>query len=76
MDAVLAKLAEHGPMGLIAVLFILLYIREVDRKNAESQARIQDAKDGLKLALEIQKGTTDTVQKLGTIFDEVRRSSK
>ena len=74
MDVVLAKLAEHGPMGLIAVLFILLYIREVDRKNAESQARIQDAKDGLKLALEIQRGTTDTVEKLRVIFEEVRRT--
>ena len=73
MDVVLEKLAEHGVMGLIAALFIVLYIRQVKATQDESQARINDAKEGLKLALDIQKGTTDTVQKLGAIFEEMRR---
>jgi hypothetical protein len=69
MEAVLEKLAEHGVMGLLAALFVLLYVKE-------SKARIQDAKDNLALLMQVQKGTTDTVDKLRAIFDELRKGSR
>jgi hypothetical protein len=69
MEVALEQLAGHGVLGLIAGLFILLYVKE-------NKARIQDAKDNLALLMQVQKGTTDTVDKLRAIFDELRKGSR
>ena len=66
MDVVLEKLAEHGVMGLLAALFVLLYVKE-------SKARIADAKDYTTTLLQMQKGLGETVDKMQEIFEELKR---
>jgi hypothetical protein len=73
LEAVLNKLAEHGVVGLFAAAFLWLFIQKDKELAKETAARIADAKDMLKIALDLQSRTNDSVGKLSDILDELRR---
>jgi hypothetical protein len=71
--SLVSTLASHGIMGVVcAVLFVMLWQRDKALTD-ERAARIADAKAGLELALRIQQTTQDTVAKLSTLFEELKR---
>ena len=76
MDLLIEKVAEHGVLGLIiAVLMIMLVAK--DRALArETAARISDAKVFTDLALRLQGQSNDSISKMGNIFEEVKRTMR
>lgn len=73
MDAVLTALLSHGPLGLLCGALLLLYVRRDRELRTESAARIEDAKAALALALQMQKGLLDAIDKIAEIEKELRR---
>jgi hypothetical protein len=73
VDLILSKLAEHGPLGLIAACLVLLLVKKDRDLTRETAARIADAKDTMKIALDLQGKTNDAVGKLSAILDELRK---
>jgi hypothetical protein len=74
MDPILAALLEHGltPAAFVGV-FIYLYVNKDKELKAERNARIEDAKETLKLVMAVQDKTSENINKLSTILDETRK---
>jgi hypothetical protein len=68
-----ALLLEHGSTGLVAVLMLTMFIRKDNELTTERAARIADAKDFTRLALDLQNRVMDATNKLSDVFDAIRR---
>lgn len=51
----------------------LLWMRKDNELTTERAARVADAKDFTKLALELQNRVMDATNKLSDVFDAIRR---
>jgi len=75
----LEPLVQYGAVGVLLVL-ALIALRSLHQElAAERAARIQDAKDGTKLLLEVQKEVLAAVEKLTDLYamlQEERREEK
>lgn len=74
-------LANYGPIGVTCAILLYLFLRkerELAKKDAELAAerlaRISDVKDFTKLALDLQKGVNDNVQKLADMFETLQKA--
>ena len=79
MSSSLEPLVQYGAVGVLLVL-ALIALRSLHQElAAERAARIQDAKDGTKLLLEVQKEVLAAVEKLTDLYamlQEERREEK
>lgn len=73
MSEVLTLLLEHSSSAVVAVLMTLLWMRKDNELTTERAARVADAKDFTKLALELQNRVMDATNKLSDVFDAIRR---
>lgn len=72
-ESFLSSLASHGVLGIVcAILLWTLWQKDKDL-TAERAARIADAQNYTKMALDLQGKVLDAVQKIGSIFDELRK---
>lgn len=72
-ETFLNSLASHGLLGLVcAILFYALWQKDKDL-TAERAARLADAHNFTKLALDLQGKVMDAVQKQSDLFEETRR---
>jgi hypothetical protein len=72
VETVIESLASHGIVGVIAALALWFAVRKDKELSAERKERLQDAKDGMKLALEIQGTVNKNVDKLREILDAIK----
>jgi hypothetical protein len=72
VEPIIESLASHGIVGVIAALALWAAWRKDKELTAERKERLQDAKDGMKLALEIQGTVNKNVDKLREILDAIK----
>ena len=73
LSTLLATIASQGLLGILLIV-VGLFAWSKDRElKAEREARIADAKDYTKLALDLQEQVLDAVNKLADILDEMKR---
>ena len=70
---VIGTILDKGVVGAFALIFLWLYLKKDKELADERAARINDSKDGLKLALSLQEKTQTTIEKLGGMFEESKR---
>lgn len=73
VTGVITTLLNQGVVGAFAVIFLFLYLRKDKELTDERNARINDSKEGLKLALSIQEKVQIAIEKLGDMFDVGRK---
>ena len=73
LSTLLTTIASQGLLGIILVI-VGLFAWSKDRElKAEREARINDAKDYTKMALNIQEQVLGAVDKLTDVLDEMKR---
>jgi hypothetical protein len=71
--AIVAALLSHGvPGAVILVLGWWIYRKDAELA-AERKARVEDAKAYNDLALKLQGQVIEAVNKLATVFDEIKK---
>ena len=83
MDSVVQALLAHGVLGIV-ILGMGWWILRQDgairderaAHSAETQARIDDAKEGSQVALRLQAQVIDAVNKCALILDEIRQARR
>jgi hypothetical protein len=73
MSEFLSILLTHGSSGLVAALMLYMFVRKDNELTVERAARVADAKDFTKLALDLQNRVMDATNKLSDVFDAIRR---
>lgn len=68
MSEPLSVFVQYGGLGAILVIALLALRVLYNERNAESAARIQDAKDYAALLLKTQQATTEAINKLYELF--------
>lgn len=67
------KISSYGILGLVAALALYVAYKKDKDLQAEKDARIDDAKKGLQLALDLQAKVSGSIDKLSDILEEVKR---
>lgn len=67
------SLASHGLLGMMLIIVGWVAWRKDVDLQAERLARIEDAKDYTRLALDLQAKVLDSVNKLADILDEMKK---
>ena len=72
MNELFLELAKSGLMGILLAVMLALFVRKDRELQREREARVSDAKDYTRLAVELQKQVMDSVDKLSEIFRELK----
>jgi len=73
LGSLLGALAEHGILGVLLVLAIWGYVRKDRELAAEKAGRLEDAKAGLKLALQLKTEDLESRKRLESLIDRAER---
>lgn len=73
LSTLLTTIASQGLLGILLIV-VGVFAWSKDRElKAEREARVADAKDYTKIALDLQEQVLDAVNKLADILDEMKR---
>ena len=61
MNELFLELAKSGLMGILLAVMLALFVRKDRELQREREARVSDAKDYTRLAVELQKQLMDSV---------------
>lgn len=73
VSPLIALLAQQGLLGVVVMALGWFAWRKDREAKAESEARVQDVKDFTNRALDLQAKVSDNVDKLNSVFEEVRK---
>jgi hypothetical protein len=76
MNELFVELAHSGLMGALLAIMLALFVRKDRELQREREARVNDAKDYTKLAVELQRQVMDSVAKLSEIFTELKQERR
>ena len=76
MNELFSELAHNGVMGVLLAIMLALFVRKDGELQREREARVNDAKDYTKLAVDLQRQVMDSVAKLSEIFTELKQERR
>ncbi len=74
-SSITSSLVAQGPLGIVLIITGWVAWSKDKELQAEKLARIDDAKNYTKLALELQSKVIESVDRLGDILDEMKKSA-
>lgn len=72
----LPELATHGVLGLVAAIFIGLFVWKDRQLEKERAARVDDSKAYMQLAIGLQAQHLDSAHKMADILEELREQRR
>ena len=69
LETLVIKFAEHGTVGLIAALFIALYVRSLSRIDRLQELRVEDMKEQSKAYDDLSDKALSAIDRLRTAID-------